>query len=301
MSIRRGEGIEGMAHSRGDVSGHRSGKIGRATGRTIAAVPLIPAAPRANVAQNKGGTPCHASSMPRLPHALPLAAACAARTRAAPGLSDPADDHGDPVRGRRRRRRRGAHHRRADGRDPEPADRHRERRRRRRHGRRGARGQGARRTAISSCWAVSARMPRTRRSTRTRSTTPPTDFAPVALVAEQPIVLAARNDLAGRTTCRSSSPMRKANQGKMQYGSPGTGSSTPPRLRVCSRRRSGVKDHAHSLSHRRSRPGSDRRPDRLPVPDRRRRDAALSGQPSEDDRDLDAQSLAELAGPGDRA
>ena len=51
------------------------------------------------------------------------------------------------------------------------------------------------------------------------------DFQPVALVAEQPIVLAARNNLPADNLPEFIA-YAKANQAKMQYGSPGTGSST---------------------------------------------------------------------------
>jgi tripartite-type tricarboxylate transporter receptor subunit TctC len=52
-----------------------------------------------------------------------------------------------------------------------------------------------------------------------------TDFAPVALVAEQPIILAARNSMPVRTLPEFIA-YAKENQAKMQYGSPGTGSSS---------------------------------------------------------------------------
>ncbi len=52
-----------------------------------------------------------------------------------------------------------------------------------------------------------------------------TDFAPVALVAQQPILLAARNTMPV-TNFKEFMAYAKANQAKMQYGSPGTGSST---------------------------------------------------------------------------
>ena len=53
-----------------------------------------------------------------------------------------------------------------------------------------------------------------------------TDFAPVALVAEQPIILAARSTLPADQSARSSSPTRRRTRRKMQYGSPGSGSSS---------------------------------------------------------------------------
>jgi len=51
-----------------------------------------------------------------------------------------------------------------------------------------------------------------------------TDFAPVALVAQQAIVLAARKDLPVRDL-REFIAYTKANESKMQYGSPGLGSA----------------------------------------------------------------------------
>jgi tripartite-type tricarboxylate transporter receptor subunit TctC len=52
-----------------------------------------------------------------------------------------------------------------------------------------------------------------------------TDFAPVALVVEQPLVLLARNDLLIRNL-QEFMVYAKANQGKMQYGSAGVGSGS---------------------------------------------------------------------------
>jgi tripartite-type tricarboxylate transporter receptor subunit TctC len=52
-----------------------------------------------------------------------------------------------------------------------------------------------------------------------------TDFAPVALVADQPIMLAARNTLPVSNLAEFTA-YAKANQAKMQYGSPGSGSSS---------------------------------------------------------------------------
>jgi tripartite-type tricarboxylate transporter receptor subunit TctC len=51
-----------------------------------------------------------------------------------------------------------------------------------------------------------------------------TDFAPVALVAEQAILLAARKDLPVNNL-REFIAYAKANEGRMQYGSPGIGSA----------------------------------------------------------------------------
>jgi tripartite-type tricarboxylate transporter receptor subunit TctC len=52
-----------------------------------------------------------------------------------------------------------------------------------------------------------------------------TDFAPVALVTEQPLVLLARNELAVRNL-QDFIAYARANQAKMQYGSSGVGSSS---------------------------------------------------------------------------
>jgi len=52
-----------------------------------------------------------------------------------------------------------------------------------------------------------------------------TDFAPVALVAEQPLVLTVSNALPG-SSLADFIAYAKANQAKMQYGSPGTGSGS---------------------------------------------------------------------------
>ena len=52
-----------------------------------------------------------------------------------------------------------------------------------------------------------------------------TDFAPIALVAEQPIVLAARKDFPANNLAEFIA-YTKANQEKLQYGSPGAGSSS---------------------------------------------------------------------------
>jgi tripartite-type tricarboxylate transporter receptor subunit TctC len=51
------------------------------------------------------------------------------------------------------------------------------------------------------------------------------DFAPVALIAEQPLVLVTRKDLPA-SNLKEFIAYTKANQSKMQYGSAGTGSAT---------------------------------------------------------------------------
>src|SRR5207253_8661340 len=52
-----------------------------------------------------------------------------------------------------------------------------------------------------------------------------TDFAPIALMVEQPLVLVARNDLP-IGNLKEFIAYAKANQGKMQYGSAGVGSGS---------------------------------------------------------------------------
>jgi tripartite-type tricarboxylate transporter receptor subunit TctC len=52
-----------------------------------------------------------------------------------------------------------------------------------------------------------------------------TDFAPVALVAEQPLILVTRKGIPGANLAEFI-PYAKANQAKMQYGSPGPGTGS---------------------------------------------------------------------------
>ena len=87
------------------------------------------------------------------------------------GFSDPSADPGGPVRGRRRRRCQRPHPGAAHGRIARPDHHHREYRRRRRHGGRRSASPRRRPTATRSRSAMSAPMPTTRRSTRSRSTT----------------------------------------------------------------------------------------------------------------------------------
>ena len=97
-----------------------------------------------------------------------------------------------------------------------------------------------------------------------------TDFAPVALVAEQPIILAARNTMPAGNL-RRVHRLREGEPGEDAVRLARLGLVEPPRLRAAHLRDRRHQGHAHPLSHRRRRPGPDRRPDRLPVPDRRRR------------------------------
>ena len=95
-----------------------------------------------------------------------------------------------------------------------------------------------------------------------------TDFAPVALVVDQPMMLAARKT-SRPTICRSSSPIAKANQARCSTArrAPARRPTSPAH---CSTSAIGVERHACPVSHRRRRAGHDRRTDRLPLPDRRR-------------------------------
>ncbi len=89
-----------------------------------------------------------------------------------------------------------------------------------------------------------------RRSTRSRSTTRATDFAPVALIADAALVLITRKDLAA-DNLQDFIAYAKANQGKMQFGSGGTGTSSHigcVLLNQALRRR----HHPRSLSRRRA-------------------------------------------------
>ena len=86
------------------------------------------------------------------------------------------------------------------------------------------RDRGARRLP-DACSARSAPMRRARRCTRSRSTIRSTDFTPVALLAEVPIILTVRKDLPAKDF-KEFVAYAKDNQGKMQFGSAGAGSAT---------------------------------------------------------------------------
>ena len=64
-----------------------------------------------------------------------------------------------------------------------------------------------------------------------------TDFAPVALIAEQSLVLVARKELPA-DNLQEFIAYAKANQAKMQYGSAGAGSAPTISPACCSMRRS---------------------------------------------------------------
>src|SRR5262249_9129891 len=123
------------------------------------------------------------------------------------------------------------------------------------------------------------------------------DFAPVALIAELPIVLIARSslpvgNLAGvRDLCKG-----QPGEDAVRFARSGVDRSA--RLRAAQRddRR---RRHAHSLSRRRAGDaGSHRRARRLPMRDDRGCVAADREQDGEAARDLDAGSLADPAEPG---
>ena len=98
-----------------------------------------------------------------------------------------------------------------------------------------------------------------------------TDFAPVALVAELPLVLITRNDFPA-SNLKEFAAYAKANEGKLQYASAGPGSGSHLRSSQRGNRNQG---HACSLSRRRaSNARFDCRPDRLSVPWRGRCDWA---------------------------
>jgi tripartite-type tricarboxylate transporter receptor subunit TctC len=140
------------------------------------------------------------------------------------GLADPTGDHGGAVRRRRRVRRRGARVRAVSQPRLGPAGDRRERRRRRRHRRHQPRGKGdARRLRVPV---------RQRRHPRFYQTlykklpyNAATDFAPVALLVEQPMVLLTRKDFPANTL-QEFIAYAKANAAKLQYGSAGVGSTT---------------------------------------------------------------------------
>src|SRR6516225_4503771 len=134
------------------------------------------------------------------------------------GLADPTGDHGGGVR------RRGARVRAVSQPRLGPAGDRRERRRRRRHRRHQPRGKGdARRLRVPV---------RQRRHPRFYQTlykklpyNAATDFAPVALLVEQPMVLLTRKDFPANTL-QEFIAYAKANAAKLQYGSAGVGSTT---------------------------------------------------------------------------
>jgi tripartite-type tricarboxylate transporter receptor subunit TctC len=97
------------------------------------------------------------------------------------------------------------------------------------------------------------------------------DFAPVALIAEQPLLLTARRDLPVDNLAEFIAYARM-NEAKVQYASGGVGSATHLGC-VLLNSAIGVNGHAHPLSGRRhGLAGPDRRADGLPVSHRFDRD-----------------------------
>ena len=140
------------------------------------------------------------------------------------GVAEPAADHGGSVRRRRRGRPARTHSGAAALRTAGPAGHHRKRRRRRRHdGLLAGVAGGARRLSVRArhdrhpCAEPVALQ-------NIRSTTPRPISRPVALVAEQPILLIARKNFPADNLGEFIAYAR-ANQDKMQFGSAGTGAA----------------------------------------------------------------------------
>ena len=100
-----------------------------------------------------------------------------------------------------------------------------------------------------------------------------TDFAPVALIAEQPIVLIARKDLPANNL-QEFIAYAKANQAKMQYGSAGAGTAVHLACALLNAAIGVDVTHVRLSRRRAGHAGFDRWPDRLPVPERHGRDPA---------------------------
>ncbi len=117
-----------------------------------------------------------------------------------------------------------------------------------------------------------------------------TDFTPVGLIAEVPIVLIARKDLPANNL-KDFVAYAKANQAKMQFGSAGAGSATHLGCVVLNSAM-GRQHHAHSLQgHRPRDAGPDRRPHRLSVRDHLDGEAADRRRQRQADRDHDQDAL----------
>ena len=126
-----------------------------------------------------------------------------------------------------------------------------------------------------------------------------TDFTPVALLAQVPIVLTARKDLPVKDF-KEFVAYAQANQAKMQFGSAGAGSATHL---GCVLLNYILKHQHHPHPVPRHRPGDDRaagRPHRLPVRGVLDRQAAYRRRHRQGARDLQRDALAGAAEPGDR-
>src|SRR5262249_43190027 len=127
-----------------------------------------------------------------------------------------------------------------------------------------------------------------------------TDFAPVGLLVELPMVMVARMSLPANDLPEFIA-YAKANQAKMQYGSAGTG---PPTHLSCAllNPATGVNiPHTPNSPPAAGPAGSGCREDRLPLPQRRGRNPAYRGQDREGDHDADQEPLAGLSRSRDRA
>ena len=115
-----------------------------------------------------------------------------------------------------------------------------------------------------------------------------TDFTPVALIAEVPIVLIVRKDLPAENL-KEFVAYAKANQAKMQFGSAGAGSATHLGC-VLLNIVIGHRHHARALPrHRPGDAGPAGRPHRLSVRDRHDRQAADRRRHREGARDHDTK------------
>ena len=141
-----------------------------------------------------------------------------------PEMARPRDQHGGAVRRRQRLRHRRAHRRRAHVRAARPAGDRREHAGRRRHDR-----LGPRRELTARRHHVRLRLADTIAINQTLYKKPlynaATDFAPVTLVVDQPMILIVRADLPVNTL-KEFIAYAKANDSKMQFGSSGVGSSS---------------------------------------------------------------------------
>ena len=251
MSIRRGEGIEAWLVHEGAEHVTVAADAGRATGIHAPMCPCDRAAGTRECWSKQGG-----ATMPGRTHRCSRVSYCAGRARCGANvhgarLAQPAAHHGRDLRGRRHHRHHRAHHRHAALGGAEATDRHRKRRRRRRHDRCGARREVACRTATSSCWAMSAPTRRTRRSTRIRPTTPLTDFAPVGLLVDLPMLMVVAHDLP-RQRSQGIHRLRQDEPGEDAVRLGRNRGADAPRLRAA-QRRDGREHHACPLSRQRAR------------------------------------------------
>ncbi len=189
--------------------------------------------------------------MPRMLTAAFAGIGRAARPCRRAGLSDPPGHHGDPVRGRRPDRRARPRGRGAHERNSRPAGGGRERRRRRRHDRLQARRRSRSRTAIRCVLGTVGTHAQGQTLYKKPLYNSVTDFTPVALLAEVPIVLTVRKDL----PAEGLQGVRRLRQGKpgqdaVRLGRRGLGHAS--RLRAA-QLRARDQHHARALSRHRTR------------------------------------------------